>query len=155
VTVVSDGSNAGVVRLYDGTPVTVDYDSGSVQPTIGETVTGASSARTGTLSAYTLDSGTFGGGDAAGTLTLIGVTGGAAFTNNEALNGSTSGADFATADGTGVAAVGGTEIWRGAVAATAGTVVSPDLGEGRSFPNGLYLYLKNAGSVSIGYTDNR
>jgi len=155
ITIVSDGSNAGVVRFLDGTPITLNYDSGGVtEPVLGETVTGASSGRTGTIAAYTTASGTWAGGDAAGVLTIIIASGATAFTDDEALNGSSAGANFATADGAGTAGSGGTEIWRGAVGATAGTVVSLSFPEGRSFKTALYLYAKDIGSISVGYSDN-
>lgn len=74
------------------------FDSGSVEFTADEILTGAISGNTGTVSSWTVASGTWGGGDAAGTVYLNTVTG--TFNNDEALNGSIGGADIATADGT-------------------------------------------------------
>jgi len=77
----------------------LSYDAGSVAPTIGETITGAGGC-TGVVTAYSLDSGTWAGGDAAGVIELSGVTGSAdflAYVDNEALTGSSTFAG--TADG--------------------------------------------------------
>lgn len=149
---LSDGSNVGYARLIDGTPVTLDYDSGGTNtPTIGETITGAGT-RTGTLAAYTTDSGTWGAGTAAGTMTLILVSGAALFTDNEALTGSTSGADMATADGTGTAGAGGAEIHPLKVSATGSDTAHVSFPEGRSF-GALYLYASNC-TASGGYTES-
>lgn len=79
------------------TPAALGFDSGSTEPTVGETVTGNASGWTGLLSGYHVVSGTWGGGNAAGALYFSDTDG--AFQNNEALNGSISGNDFATADG--------------------------------------------------------
>ena len=151
---LSDGASVGYARLINGTPITLDYDSGgAATPTIGETITGAG-GRVGTLVSYTTASGTWGGGDAAGVMTLIICSGGVAslFTNNEALAGSTSGADMATTDGTGDAGTGGTEIESLKVSATASDVTMRDYSQGRSF-GVLYLYVEDC-TVSVGYTDN-
>lgn len=91
----------------------VHFDSGSVAPTAdsytvstktwdgGETVTGATSGDTGVIHRATLVSGTYAGGDAVGVLILRSPTGYDAaileiFQNDENLNGSTAGANFAT-----------------------------------------------------------
>jgi len=155
VTLVSDGSNAGVAQLLDGTPVTLDYDSGgTTTPTIGETITGATSGRVGTLVSYTTDSGTWAGGDAAGTMSLIVCSGAALYTDDEPLTGSTSGANMATANGTGDAGAGGTVIWNGEVTATAGDTTIAPFPVGRSFLTALYLQLTNIKKASVGFTDN-
>lgn len=78
------------------------FESGSVAPTTNETVTGATSGDTGVVEAVYLRSGSYAGGDAAGCLEFSSVTGGerenyTAFQANEILNGSVSGANFATA----------------------------------------------------------
>ena len=78
--------------------VGLDFDSGSVEFTVGETLTGNSSGDTGTVAAYEVASGSWAGGDAAGTVRLTSASG--SFTNNEQLNGSTGGNNMATADGT-------------------------------------------------------
>lgn len=81
----------------------VHFDSGSVAPTVGETITGATSADTGVVEGHTIYSGTVAGGDAAGVIEGSTPTGYddnnlEIFQNDEALNGSTSGNDFATAN---------------------------------------------------------
>jgi hypothetical protein len=76
----------------------LSFDSGSTKPVRGETITGQSSSKTATIGAVIVSSGTWGGGDAAGYMVIDSPSG--AFTNNELLDGSTAGADFATADGT-------------------------------------------------------
>jgi hypothetical protein len=94
--------------------VELKFDSGSVAPTVGETITGATSTDTGVVDDVELLSGSYAGGDAAGILTLSSPTGcgadittttkhdyGLWGTDNEALNGSTGGADMMTLNGNG------------------------------------------------------
>ena len=81
--------------------VLVHFDSGSVAPTTGETITGATSADTCVVEGYDRYSGAFADGDAAGVIHGNTPTGYddinlEIFQNDEALNGSTSGDDFAT-----------------------------------------------------------
>ena len=106
--IVPNDDSGYVTYTITATPVrdletgTLDYDSGgTTTPTIGETITGASSGRVGTLASYTTDTGSWAGGDAAGTMTLTSLSGPIVYTNDEALTGSTSGADMATANGVG------------------------------------------------------
>ena len=75
--------------------------SGSVEPTVGETITGATSGDTGVVTSVHLESGTWAGGDAIATVYMNGHTGIDADTGEwgsttETLNGSTSGSDWAT-----------------------------------------------------------
>lgn len=96
-------------RLYRAL---VHFDSGSVAPTVGETVTGATSTDTGVIANVTLISGTYAGGDATGVIEMTSPTGYDSiqldiFTDNENLNGSTSGANFATVNKTGTVQVWG------------------------------------------------
>ena len=90
--------------------VLVHFDSGSVAPTVGETITGATSGDTAVVEGHTVVSGTVAGGDASGVIQGSTPTGYddvnlEIFQNNEALNGSTSGADFATVMGIGAVQV--------------------------------------------------
>jgi len=92
--------------------VLVHFDTGSVTPTEGETITGATSGDTMVLENYVLIGGTFAGGDAYGIFEGTSPTGYddnnlEIFTDNEALNGSTSGADFATANHKGAVSISG------------------------------------------------
>jgi hypothetical protein len=92
--------------------VLVHFDSGSVAPTVGETITGATSTDTFVVEGYTLISGTFAGGDAVGVIEGKTPTGYddnnlEVFTNNENLNGSTAGANFATVNGIGAVQISG------------------------------------------------
>lgn len=88
---------------YDGQPSPSEasywvlaFDSGSTEVTEGDTVTGATSGATGiALIDGILDSGTYGGGDAVGSLILYNVSG--TFQDNEGLEVSAS--NVATADG--------------------------------------------------------
>jgi hypothetical protein len=67
----------------------LQFDAGSVAPTVGETITG--STCTGVVTNVTLESGSYSAGTAVGTLELSGVTGAAddlAFVDNENLVGS-------------------------------------------------------------------
>lgn len=84
--------------------VVLHFDSGSVAPTVGETVTGATSTNTGVVDSVTLTGGTYAGGDATGVIILTSPTGynrdtSVIFSDNEAVNGSTSGDNFATVNG--------------------------------------------------------
>lgn len=91
-----------------GTPrywAVIHFDSGSVAPTVSETVTGATTGDTGTIDTVTLSSGTYAGGDAVGVIVLKDVSGYSRdtmliFQDDENLNGSTSGNNFATVNGT-------------------------------------------------------
>lgn len=81
-----------------GTHVVIPFTSGSMEPTIGETITGATSAETGILEAVYLASGSWGGGDAAGNLYIRQPSAADTF-GAENLDGSISGNDFATTTG--------------------------------------------------------
>lgn len=90
----------------------VYFDSGSVAPAVAETVTGATTGDTGVIEKVYLRSGTYAGGDAAGCLELTSPTGyelenWTMFQDNENLNGSTSGANFATVNHVGSVVVNG------------------------------------------------
>jgi len=85
------------------------FDSGSVAPTTGETLTGATSEDTGVVVDYKVYTGTIAGGDAAGVVTLKTLTGTSVdsdtlvetvFQDNEELNGGTGGDGMMTVDGT-------------------------------------------------------
>ena len=77
------------------------YDSGSVEFTRGETITGATNGGTGVVIDWTLTGGTWGGGDAAGTVYIKQQAVAAFIAEN--LNGSTGGANMAGATGVQVA----------------------------------------------------
>jgi hypothetical protein len=92
--------------------VLVHFDSGSVAPTTGETITGATSTDTFVVEGYVLTDGTFTGGDAVGVIEGNTPTGYddinlEVFQNNENLNGSVSGANFATVNGIGAVQISG------------------------------------------------
>lgn len=76
------------------------FNTGTSEPSPDDLVEGASSGAYGWLLEITVDSGTWGGGDAAGTMILRHVSG--TFTDTETLEVASSG--FAVADGTQVAA---------------------------------------------------
>jgi hypothetical protein len=76
--------------------VEMQFVSGSVEPTDGETLTGATSGDTGVVDSVELVSGTYAGGDAAGWIELKTYTGAdmdeyRAFQADESINGSTGG----------------------------------------------------------------
>ncbi len=78
----------------------LNFTSGSVEPTVGETFTGATSGATGVVVETVLASGTY-GGDAAGYVTLSSGTGVDSEdkdwgTEDEAINGSDGGDDMLT-----------------------------------------------------------
>ena len=82
------------------------FDSGSVEPTAGETITGATSGDTGKVESVILESGSWANGDATGTVELSSATGlddnGLWGEDDEALNGSTGGNDMMTLNDNGV-----------------------------------------------------
>lgn len=83
---------------------TLTFDSGSVEPVVGETLTGATSGAVGKVITVTVTGGTWGGGNAAGTIELGAVSG--CYQDNETVNGSVGGVNILTVNGdqsTGVA----------------------------------------------------
>lgn len=76
---------------------TLDFDSGSVEPQVGETLTGATSGAVGKVISVTVTGGTWGGGNAEGSIELGAVTG--TFQDNENIDGSVGGANMLTVDG--------------------------------------------------------
>ena len=84
----------------------LQFDSGSVLPVAGETLTGATSADTGVVVSVALESGTWAGGDAVGTVLMSSPAGegddGACFADNETVNGSTGGTNILTANNDGI-----------------------------------------------------
>ena len=65
----------------------VEFVSGSTQPALGDTITGDTSAETAILEFLSLESGTFGGGNAAGYLLLSNLSGDVAdWTSGENVN---------------------------------------------------------------------
>jgi len=86
--------------------VELQFDSGSVEPVEDETLTGATSGDTGIVVSTTRDSGTWAGGDAAGTVYLSSPTGisddDECFEDDETITGSTGGANIMTVNGDGI-----------------------------------------------------
>jgi len=87
----------------------VFFDSGSVEPTVDETFTGATSGDTGIVKGTELYSGSYSGGDAAGVVSLGTLTGTSldsdtlietVFQDNEEINGGTAGDSCMTVKGT-------------------------------------------------------
>jgi len=75
------------------------FDSGSVEPTEDETLTGGTSGATGVVVTHTLHKGTFAGGDAEGTVEMdacTGISDRESFEADETIAGSTGGADMMT-----------------------------------------------------------
>ena len=86
--------------------VELPYDSGSVAPTVGETLTGATSTDTGVVVSTSIYSGAVADGDAAGFVELSSPTGvdqdaGTSFQDNELITGSTGGSNMMTVNGDG------------------------------------------------------
>jgi len=73
---------------------TMAFDSGSVEPVVGELLTGATSASVGKVISVTVTGGTWGGTNAAGTIELGACAG--RFNDNEDINGSVGGANMLT-----------------------------------------------------------
>jgi hypothetical protein len=72
----------------------MDFEGATVAPTVGETLTGATSAKTSVVSSVTKASGTYAAGTARGTIVVTSPSG--EYTDGESINGSTSGAAFLT-----------------------------------------------------------
>jgi len=81
----------------------IHFDSGSKEPTVGETVTGATSTDTGVIEFAQLTEGSYANGDAVGVIILTSPTGytenGYIFSDDENLNGTLAGDNFATVKG--------------------------------------------------------
>jgi hypothetical protein len=82
---------------------TLDFSAGSVSPTVGETLTGATSADTGVVLEVSLWSGTYAGGDAAGRILLETITGWdrlqySIYDASESITGSTGGVGMMTVE---------------------------------------------------------
>lgn len=94
-------SHGCAVNEYDVNTVVphLNFNSGSTVFSRGETITGATSGATGVVEFWYVDSGTWGGGDAAGTLYLANVSG---TFQAEDLNGSTGGNNIASSTGAAV-----------------------------------------------------
>lgn len=73
----------------------LDFDSGSVVPVVGETLTGATSGTTGKVMWVDVTGGTWGGGDAVGTV-YLGECSTDCFNDNENVNGSAGGGNILT-----------------------------------------------------------
>jgi hypothetical protein len=80
-----------------GQVTVIEFSSGSSEIVAGETLTGGSSGETAVVISVTLESGSWAGGNASGTISVTDPSG--SFTDGEALNGSLAGADAATAGG--------------------------------------------------------
>lgn len=78
----------------------LNFDTGTAEIAVGNTITGLSSAKTGEVLSITLTSGSWAGGNAAGQMVLFNVTGVGTFTNNEELK--VGGVTKALADGVSV-----------------------------------------------------
>ena len=83
------------IRYWEGGDQLISYNSGSDEPTIGDTLTGGTSGATGIAVSWTLASGSWAGNDAAGVFTLTDVTG--TWQNPETIENTTqSDSDIAT-----------------------------------------------------------
>ncbi len=76
---------------------TLDYTSGSTEYTLGADIAGQTSGATAKIKSYTIDSGSFAGGDAAGSLVLMNIVG--TFVDGETVRDDESPAGAALADG--------------------------------------------------------
>ena len=72
----------------------MDFESASAAPTVGETLTGATSGKTSVVESFTKSSGAYAGGTARGTIVVTSPSGD--YTDGEAINGSSGGAGFLT-----------------------------------------------------------
>lgn len=90
---------ADIVEALCGAQLSLDFDSGSSEIEVGDTVEGATTETTAYVGAVSVASGSWAGGDAAGTLTLRRKTGDG-FADDENLDISGGDANAATVDGT-------------------------------------------------------
>jgi hypothetical protein len=98
--------NITALSAYSGTTfnttcnpnVIMSFDAGTNEPTIGDAISGGTSGATGTITAYTLVSGTWAGNDAVGTLTVNNITG--SFVNDDLWTNTTESETLATQNGT-------------------------------------------------------
>jgi len=72
---VSESMLADLIECLTGNIWTLTFTTGSIEVEVGATITGATSAAMGYVTAVSVTSGSWAGGDAAGTLTLRRVTG--------------------------------------------------------------------------------
>jgi hypothetical protein len=94
---VSEQMLADVIECMTGKRWSIKFDSGSYEPQSGDTITGATSAATAYVESVTRSTGTWAGGDAAGTIYFRRLTG--TFQNNETVNDGTQ-TNCLTIDGT-------------------------------------------------------
>lgn len=84
---ISEQMLGDLIECIAGRRWSIKYDSGSFEPQPGDTITGATSGATATIEYITKSTGTWSGGDAAGTMYLRRLTG--TWTNNESVNDTT------------------------------------------------------------------
>ena len=72
----------------------MDFESATAAPTVGETLTGATSSKTSTVASFTKASGEYAAGTARGNIVVTSPSGD--YTDGEKVNGSTGGAAFLT-----------------------------------------------------------
>lgn len=95
----------GQPKPSEATPYALAFDAGQTEPSVGDQIDGATSGASGFLLEITVDSGSWAGNDAAGTMILRNVTG--TFQNDENLQ--VSAATQAVANGTAETPVGDTD----------------------------------------------
>jgi len=84
------------VEVYFGAAGTMNFDSGSIEPQVGEILTGATSGATAVVFLVTKTGGIWGDGDASGYITLLDCN--ECFNNNEDIDGNEGGANILTVD---------------------------------------------------------
>lgn len=138
------GDALGKVYLKQGSQV-LGFNTGSVAITAGKTVTGASSGATGVVVSITVTSGTWAGGDAAGTM-VIKNGNNKVFTTNENIrsNDTPTGAAKATTEGSVVAGFTNPEDINGATGGSniltttgAGSALTFDIPTARTWANNV------------------
>ncbi len=149
------------IEVFDGQPAPSDaeywvlnFDTGTAAIAEGNTVTGATSAATGkALIAGVVETGTYGGGNAAGYLVLTNVSG--TFQDNEALQ--VAAVTKCLADGT--AAIDGADndtddaTWTADAIETARALIAKPTGEGpvrgvATYAGNIYCWRNNVGSTA-------
>ncbi|MFZ7126410.1 MAG: hypothetical protein ACOWWM_09695 [Desulfobacterales bacterium] len=82
---VSEAMLADMIEAFLATEWTLPFSAGDAEPAVGDTIAGATSEATGRVAIVQVESGSWDEGDAAGTITVRGVTG--RYQNGEAITG--------------------------------------------------------------------
>lgn len=143
----------GQPKPSEATPYSLAFDAGTTEPSVGDKIEGATSAAFGFLLEITVDSGSWAGNDAAGTMILRNVSG--TFSDNEDLQ--VSAVTHAVASGTAETPVGDTDAEQASYLADARDAARAEIaavpGSGSvlgvvSYMGDTYAFRDNAGGTA-------